>query len=36
MELLTSQNVDEGVVYLANLFNKEYGDPELSLEELKR
>ena len=36
MELLTSQNVDESVVYLANLFNKEYGDPELSLEELKR
>ena len=36
MELLTAQNVDESVVYLANLFNKEYGDPELTLDELKR
>ena len=36
MELLTIQNVDESVVYLANLFNKEYGEPELTLEDLKK
>lgn len=36
MELLTTQNVDESVVYLANLFNKEYGCPELTLETLKK
>lgn len=36
MELLTIQNVDESVVYLANLFNKECGEPELTLEDLKK
>ena len=36
MELLTVQNADESVVCMANIFNKEYGEPELTLEELKR